>query len=135
MRGEKSPDLFTSTYLHPLRLEMASMTVPCALMLFAIFVGKAASADPPLPRDGWSITASSEEIVGEGGAAANIIDGNEDTIWHTEWAGGEDILPHTLTIVMGGQVNTVSGIAYLPRQDKDDNGIIGQFEVGAVTGD
>ena len=89
----------------------------------------APSLDPPLPRVGWTTTASSEETVGEDGAAENLLDGNDRTIWHTKWAGGADPLPHTLTILMGGQVNAVSGITYLPRQDGPDNGNIGRFEV------
>lgn len=32
-------------------------------------------------------------------------------------------------IVMGGGVNTVSGLEYLPRQDGSSNGIIGRYEV------
>ena len=41
----------------------------------------------PISQSGWSIVAvSSEETVAEDGAAMNAIDGDVDTIWHTEWS-------------------------------------------------
>ena len=52
------------------------------------------------------------------------IDGDEATYWLSQTIGDpvRDIgfeffaLPHDMDLVMGGQVNTVAGVVYLPRQ-------------------
>jgi hypothetical protein len=41
--------------------------------------------DPALPRTGWTAAADSQETVKENGAAANVLDGNTATIWHTAY--------------------------------------------------
>lgn len=41
--------------------------------------------------------------------AVAVLDGDNATFWHTQWQGRASPLPHTLTIVMGGGVNRVSG--------------------------
>ncbi len=51
-----------------------------------------------------------------GNLAANMIDGNPDTIWHTRWNPTKDPLPHYVIIDMGREV-TLKGVTYLPRQD------------------
>jgi hypothetical protein len=49
--------------------------------------------------------------------AANAIDGNPETFWHTRWGEGtNDPMPHHLVIDLGRQVR-LRGITYLPRQD------------------
>ncbi|WP_239117578.1 discoidin domain-containing protein [Paractinoplanes ferrugineus] len=84
--------------------------------------------DPALPRTGWTVAADSQETAGEDAKAANAIDGNTGTIWHTQWQGGEPALPHTFTIDMHS-VNLVSGLSYLTRQDGSLNGDIGQYRI------
>jgi hypothetical protein len=66
-----------------------------------------------LPRDAWQVTyVSSEELVGENGAALNVLDGNPDTIWHTEWSTGA--LPHELVIDLGARF-AIDAFRHLPR--------------------
>ncbi|MFD9010169.1 arabinogalactan endo-1,4-beta-galactosidase, partial [Streptomyces sp. NPDC059552] len=36
---------------------------------------------PILDRAGWTATASDEETAGENGRAANVLDGNVNTLW------------------------------------------------------
>ena len=48
--------------------------------------------------------------------AANILDGNPDTFWHTRYGDKADPMPHTLVIDLGREV-ALSGFKYLPRQD------------------
>ncbi|WP_030843473.1 hypothetical protein [Streptomyces sp. NRRL F-4474] len=38
-------------------------------------------AAPVLDRAGWTATASDEETTGENGRAANVLDGDANTIW------------------------------------------------------
>ncbi len=80
-------------------------------------------------RAGWTVTADSEELVGENGAAANVLDGDPATLWHTEWKGTVAPLPHTLTIDMRA-TNAVEALTYTPRPSSGGrNGTIGQYRV------
>lgn len=86
----------------------------------------------PLDRASWTATASSEEIASENGAASNVLDGDTNTIWHTDWstnAGDEPDPPHPhlLTIDMSVDV-AVTGLTYLRRTD-NGNGTIKQYQV------
>ena len=87
---------------------------------------------PVLPRTGWTATASDQETAGEDGSAANVLDGEPSTIWHSRWTGTAAPLPHSITIDMHA-VTTVSGLVYLPRPPASPNGRIGQFTVSLST--
>jgi phospholipase C len=75
---------------------------------------------------------SSQETVGENGAAANAVDRKTTTIWHTKWSGGADPLPHEIVLDLG-TARTLTGLTYVPRQDGGANGRIGRYEVYAST--
>ncbi len=65
--------------------------------------------------DGWDIVhASSEHPNYE---AHRAIDRNPDTFWHTSWALGHPVHPHTLVIDTGTPAQ-IAGISYLPRMDR-----------------
>ena len=89
--------------------------------------------DPALDSSGWIINANSEESRREDGSVSNLLDGDEGTIWHTQWSSGPSDgvpdYPHSVTIDFAGELNAVTGLRYLPRQDEHDNGNIGTFEV------
>ncbi len=64
---------------------------------------------------GWQvISVDSEEAPGE--AAANAIDDDPTTIWHTAYSGGTTPHPHQLTIDMQTS-RWIGGFSYLPRTD------------------
>jgi len=63
-----------------------------------------------------AIYADSEELDGDDGAAANVLDGKPDTFWHTQWRRGQPKHPHHLVIDLGRE-ETVTGVRCLPRQD------------------
>ena len=79
----------------------------------------------PLPRTDWTATASD---ASPGYPVNNILDGNPGTIWHSRFEGTPAPLPHTVTIDMKA-ARDISGLRYLPRQDGNPNGRIGQFSV------
>ncbi|KAA2261439.1 beta-galactosidase [Solihabitans fulvus] len=82
-----------------------------------------------IPTSGWRVVrADSEELVAEHGAAANAIDGDPATIWHTRWSPTGASLPHELQLDLGARYN-LDGVGYLPRQDGNANGRIGAYEV------
>ncbi|MEU7730778.1 discoidin domain-containing protein [Streptomyces sp. NPDC040724] len=86
---------------------------------------------PVLDRTGWTATASDEETAGENGRAANVLDGNTNTIWHSKWSGTATPLPHTLTIDMR-QTSVVSALVYRPRAN-GPNGRIGEYSISLST--
>jgi|GEM_PF-3589453 len=69
----------------------------------------------------------SEELGGEFAPAANALDGNPDTYWHTQWNGGSPVHPHHLTLDLGA-VRELGGYVYVPRQGQA-NGRIADYEV------
>jgi alpha-L-fucosidase len=79
-----------------------------------------------LPPTGWKIVAvDSQETDGENNSAANAIDGNASTFWHTRW--NEDLaLPHFITVDMG-KSHRIAGFTYLPRQDGTINGTVENY--------
>ncbi|MBX3015411.1 MAG: discoidin domain-containing protein [Caldilineaceae bacterium] len=83
------------------------------------------SRGAPLNRSAWVVTADSQELQGENGAASNIADGNIATIWHTQWQGANPPPPHWIVVDLGGDYQ-ISGFRYLPRQSST-NGRIGNY--------
>ncbi|GGP87749.1 lacto-N-biosidase [Streptosporangium pseudovulgare] len=75
--------------------------------------------------------ADSEETAGENGRAANAIDGNPATYWHTEWSRNAPRPPHEIRLDLGS-AKSVCAITYLPRQGSGGgsaNGRIGDYEI------
>ncbi len=84
-----------------------------------------------LARDGWTATASDQETASENGAAANVLDGEAATHWHSKWSGTAAPLPHWITIDMKS-AREVSAIGYQPRR-AGANGRIGNYTVTTST--
>ncbi|MEZ4866052.1 MAG: putative Ig domain-containing protein [Caldilineaceae bacterium] len=80
-----------------------------------------------MERRGWTITADSQETQGEDGRAVNAIDGNTNTIWHTEWSVANPPPPHWLVVDLGGAY-TIGGFRYLPRQSGAINGTVAAYQ-------
>lgn len=86
-----------------------------------------------IPKTGMRLLfVDSEETQGENGRGSNVLDGRINTIWHTKWSGGSTPYPHEIQIDLG-QSYPVVGLAYLPRQDGSENGMIGQYEIFVST--
>ena len=60
--------------------------------------------------------------------AANGIDGNTKTMWHTTWRPIAAPFPHQITFKLSVS-HTVTGLRYLPRQDGNLNGTITSYAV------
>ncbi|MGY1807681.1 discoidin domain-containing protein [Blastococcus sp. SYSU D00669] len=80
---------------------------------------------PDLPRTGWTATASD---ASSGYSAGNALDGDAVTMWHSQFAGTPAPLPHWITLDMRS-VQDIAGLRYLPRQDGNPNGTVGQYSV------
>jgi len=72
----------------------------------------------------------SDAQAGWGGPSA--VDGNPATFWHSVYSPSNLPLPHTATIDLGN-IQLLNGFNYLPRQDGNANGRIGQYTLEAST--
>ncbi|NDV46889.1 DUF3472 domain-containing protein [Paludibacter sp. 221] len=71
---------------------------------------------PFLDKTGWEVTGfSSEETSGEpngNGLASLIIDGDDDTYWHSKWKSGSSFFPHWFVVDMKG-TQTLKGFKFV----------------------
>ncbi|WP_443964612.1 discoidin domain-containing protein [Prevotellamassilia timonensis] len=87
-----------------------------------------------LPRAGWTITTSSECDDSGSGHAAAIIDGNNNTFWHTNWGGynasGDTSkrLPQFFQVDLGSE-QEFQTIGYMPRTQLDANGVVKGYKL------
>ena len=91
----------------------------------AAILAVASLAKAQIDRTGWQITADSFQ---PGNEPANAIDASTQSIFHTEWTPVNVPLPHNLTIDMRTSYN-INAVSYLPRQDGNSNGNIGQHRM------
>jgi len=69
-----------------------------------------------IDRKGWKIVwVESEELVAEDGRAENAIDGDPESIWHTQWGSARPGHPHALVVDLGKKT-AVAGFVYLSRR-------------------
>jgi len=73
------------------------------------------------------VKVDSEETAGEDGKGANAVDGDPNTIWHTQWQDASPECPHEIVIELTPP-STIKGFTYLPRQDDVENGTIKDYE-------
>ncbi len=79
-------------------------------------------AGKDLPREKMHIVyADSEELTGDDGSAANVIDNQPTTFWHSEWKGNGPAHPHQIVLDLGDE-QTISGFRYLPRAGQGNQG-------------
>lgn len=70
---------------------------------------------PAADKTEWTvIDCSSEEIEAENAPASNVLDGDNSTIWHTEYDKNQPNPPHYITIDMG-KVGNMIGFCYTTR--------------------
>ena len=89
-------------------------------------------AGQPLSRTGWRITGfDTQETAGEDGQAANVLDGNASTIWHTTWSSGNAPYPHWI-VVDTGALRDFGGFRYQPRTGVP-NGTVDGYRLSVST--
>jgi alpha-L-fucosidase len=122
------PTANAAVYVSPIVLPLdRSVTVRAASVLPNGRLGLVSSRTfAGLMPVGWKVVSvDSEETAGGNNAAANAIDGDPATIWHTRWSADQK-LPHSLTVDMG-KTHRIGGLTYLPRQDGTLNGTVERF--------
>ena len=81
-----------------------------------------------LPIDSATATAGSSQ---SGQGPENALDGNEATLWHTQWSAGHNRADHWLMIDYGKEY-MVDGFRYQPRT-LQTNGIITEYKIEVST--
>lgn len=81
-----------------------------------------------IPFEQLSLHSFSSENQGNDKFAQYAIDGDPDTLWHTQFSPQLHKHPHELVIDLG-KVQRVSGLRYVARQDNGWNGTFGKTEV------
>ena len=76
----------------------------------------------------FKIIRSSSENISNGKFARNVIDGNANTIWHTQFSPEIKKHPHELIIDLGREF-TLTGFRLLARQDAGWNGTLKDIEI------
>ncbi len=81
-----------------------------------------------LPHKAWKIVRVSSESKSNRKLAANAIDGDPLTLWHTQFQPKLEKHPHELVIDLGSS-HAIRGIRYLARQDGGWNGAVAECEL------
>jgi hypothetical protein len=133
----QDPDLVGSKYIWlPLKLSGTSLALDYyAEWQLNLTTGRwsAPSTDGFISQSAWTLLyTDSEETQGENGRAINAFDDSPSTIWHTQYTGSAPAHPHEIQIDLGATY-ALTGFRYLPRQDKDDHGMVAQYQFYAST--
>ena len=79
------------------------------------------------------VKVDSEETAGWDGKGTNAVDGNPNTIWHTQWQDASPAHPHEIILQLDPPCR-IKGLTYLPRQEMGDNdGTIEGYEIYVST--
>ncbi|MFE3450767.1 family 20 glycosylhydrolase [Nonomuraea sp. NPDC059194] len=135
---EQSPEWFDFYARRPLQV-LAERTWggPGSGSVWEFFARADAVGSPPgsaggnltaVPTGGIRVTADSQETAAENGSAANAVDNNPYTLWHTAYTPSPAPLPHQLTLDLAREY-PLAALRYLPRQDGGQNGRIAAYTV------
>lgn len=83
--------------------------------------------NPPTEMLKRSARATADNFE-KGYEAQNVLDGDANTLWHTDWVTSSGAHPHHLTIDLGKEIS-LNGITCLPRQDGNRNGLISEYAI------
>ena len=81
----------------------------------------------PENRKNVKVARFSSEADYEGSNAVNALDGDERTLWHSDWAHGTG-MPQYLSVDLGRDYD-LTDVTFLPRQDGGTNGDIFEAEI------
>jgi len=123
-----------ATQSQPAKTSSAAASMPTQASAPAVpATAKAPAISPPMVGGAGEVRlrfvrADSEETAGEDGKGANAVDGDPNTIWHTQWQDENPPCPHEIVIELAPAGAVIKGFTYLPRQDEEVNGTINEYE-------
>lgn len=127
----QDPDLKGSKYIWlPLRVSGSTLALDWVPdWQLNLTQGSWSALDDFIPQGEWKLVyTDSEETSGEDGHASNAFDDSASTIWHTAYSGATTPgFPHEIQIDLGATY-ALSAFRYLPRQDKDDHGMVKDYD-------
>lgn len=104
------------------------------MMSLLLAMGSMTTSAQVLDRAGWSVTTSSECDDGGAGHANAIIDGKNNTYWHTYWNGATgaqgdktQTLPQFFQVDLGSE-QEFNTIGYIPRNGLT-NGTVSKYKI------
>ena len=107
-----------------MRLRVRAAATAALVISVAVFTNLSLSAEKLTLK---VVKVDSEETSGEDGKGGNAVDGDPNTLWHTQWQDANPEPPHEITIELS-RACKISGFTYLPRQDESDHGTIKDYE-------
>lgn len=110
------------TYKEPFNLREGGTVTACYKDNTAISTTLSFNKIESIPME--VVYASSQET--NGGEAANLVDNDPETTWHTMYSVTVAKYPHWVDFD-AGEVRTIKGFIYLPRQDGGMNGDIKDY--------
>jgi alpha-L-fucosidase len=121
-----TPTTNSAVYSSPIAMPLSGTVQAACLLPGGQLSVPASKSFAGLWPIGWKVVSvDSQETAGADNAAANAIDGNSATFWHTSW-NNDLALPHYLTVDMGSS-HRIAGFTYLPRQDGNLNGVVERY--------
>lgn len=127
-REAEAPVIDTHTLFegHPELLEDNLHPREAGAELMAETVAEAIE-NPANRKKAWRVVSVDSEEREEG-PAADAVDGDPNTFWHTNYSSKETRPPHEIVVDMGQSVKATA-FRYLPRQDGGVNGRVKSFEL------
>ena len=113
--------------LHSLLHYMAGERFQPELQVTAAQIRGLMAPPSALRRLGAKVLRVDSEDRATGNVAAQAIDGDPATIWHTKWDPAPDPMPHEFVLDLGREA-ILKGLTYLPRQEMS-NGRIAECEI------
>lgn len=120
----KKDEIKNSTFALSLN-RMGSKTNSIKGKLDNIIVTRSGVDKNKIPSSNITVEATSHNI---GEEAENVIDGDVNTIWHSNWQDSSVTLPQALTFTFS-EPTEIAKMTYLPRQGVSNNGNIKKFDL------
>lgn len=86
--------------------------------------------NPGVDRSEWTIEANTEELTGESkpdmpdnGKVISLLDGRNETFWHSAWSGGEVAPPYEIIVDMK-KVTAFKQIGFVAREGESSNNVM-----------
>ncbi len=107
---------------------MRKQTKEKIIIFLTLLISTTGFAMEEIPQSAMEIIyVDSEETIGDDGAAANVLDGDPETFWHTEWYENSPDYPHEIIFKLDKEYS-IENFVYLPRQNSA-NGRIKDYAI------